>query len=145
MTTATTLAMRALVLAAFAFSTACSSDGIDDAPGVPPPGGYAAAGEVAFYETLNGVAPRDQEAVDWLTAATGEAPQVGRPWFLLGMMHLWRVAQAWTDPAHPGRFVQEESVLGPAGEHPIRLRGSFGYEIVDQHSDIGIGPLELKR
>ena len=112
MTTATTLAMRALVLAAFAFSTACSSDGIDDAPGVPPPGGDAAAGEVAYYETLNGVAPRDQEAVDWLTAATGEAPQVGRPWFLLGMMHLWRVAQAWTDPAHPGRFVQEESVLG---------------------------------
>jgi len=77
-----------------------------------PPAGFAAAGEEAFYETLNGIAVRDEQAIEWLRAATRENPREGRSWFLLGMMHLWRVAQEWTDPARPSRFVQEQVTLG---------------------------------
>ena len=83
----------------------------DTAVPAPPPGGYAAAGEEAFYDTLNGVEIRDQQAIDWLREATRSDPLVGRPWFLLGMMHLWRVAQAWTDPLHASPFVREEVTL----------------------------------
>lgn len=97
-----------LLVALLAAGAGCG----DSTSPAPPPGGFAAAGEEAFYDTLNGVSIRDQQAIDWLREATRESPQVGRPWFLLGMMHLWRVAQAWTDPAHPSRFVADEVTLG---------------------------------
>src|SRR5215472_13288802 len=32
---------------------------------------------------------------------------------------------------------QSEAILGARGEHPIGLAGAAGYEIVDQHADIG--------
>src|SRR5687768_1912690 len=33
---------------------------------------------------------------------------------------------------------KEQPMFGAAGEHAVRFRGSFGYEIIDKDSDVGV-------
>jgi len=91
-------------------------------PTATPQGGSAAAGETAFYETLLGVADRNEEALTHLSAAVAQDPQDGRSWFLKGMTHLWRLARVWTDVENPGDFVAAEIVPArEALEHAVPL------------------------
>lgn len=69
----------------------------------------AAAGEEAFWDTLSGVANRQQETIDLLSTAVATAPGDGRSFFLLGMMHLYRVGQNLTDYADPSPFARAEA------------------------------------
>ena len=37
---------------------------------------------------------------------------------------------------------QPETILGPRGEHPVRFADALGHQIVDQHADIGVSPVQ---
>ena len=40
---------------------------------------------------------------------------------------------------------QGQPVFGARGEHAVGLAGAAGHEVVDQHADIGVGPVEHER
>lgn len=78
------------------------------------PAELAAAGEQAFFDTLNGRLDREQETIALLGAAVAGNPNDGRSFFLLGMMHLYRVGQSLTDYADPSPLAVAEAPLARA-------------------------------
>ncbi len=74
----------------------------------------AAAGEAAFFETLEGTANREEETISLLSTATTANPGDGRSFFLLGMMHLYRVGQNLIDYDDPSPFAVAEGALAQA-------------------------------
>ena len=40
---------------------------------------------------------------------------------------------------------EPQTILGPAGEHPIGLAHAAAHQIVDQHADIGLGAVQAER
>ena len=64
--------------------------------------------EKAFFDTLNGVRDRADEAVQLLEQAVARDPQDGRSYFLLGMMHLFQLSRENTDIADPSERAKAE-------------------------------------
>lgn len=94
----------------------------------------AAAGEEAFFDTLDGTANREEESIALLSAAVSGNPDDGRSFFLLGMMHLYRVGQNLPDYDNPSEFVLAEAALAqtaldqavPLSVEDIRVPGFRG-------------------
>jgi hypothetical protein len=88
-------------------------------PGATPtatvdPTELAAAGEQAFFDTLYGRLDREAESIALLGAAVAANPNDGRSFFLLGMMHLYRVGQSLTDYTAPSPLAVAEAPLARA-------------------------------
>jgi hypothetical protein len=70
-----------------------------------------ARGQAAFYQTLAGVADRNEDVIALLGQAVEENPTDGWSWFLLGMNHLLRVGRVLTDYQNPSAATIEEARL----------------------------------
>jgi tetratricopeptide (TPR) repeat protein len=74
----------------------------------PGPPDFAGRGQIAFYDTLFGIADRNVEAVALLESAVAQNPKDGRSYFLLGMLRMLRFSRNVTDPYSASDVVKQE-------------------------------------
>lgn len=99
----------AAVVALLVFGTVgCGDDG--EPPASASAAGLAAQGELAFWDTLYGIADRGDEAVSLLSQAVALDPSNGKAQFRLGMIHMFRFSQSVRDFHNPTRF-ESDSII----------------------------------